>query len=683
MASPTKSKRKRKTKAKAKAKPKARARAKVKAKTSRKSKKAARKIRPKATSKPKAKAAPKPASSPKSTPMPMPKPAAAGQAQHLFATILARVRAATAPLATNTDLSRIVVEPPRDPSHGDMATNAAMALAKDAGQKPRDLAEKIAQALRADDLVAKVDVAGPGFINLTLKPHVWGEELRVALAAGKDYGRSDTGKGEKVNVEYVSANPTGPMHIGHCRGAVFGDALANLLAFAGYTVTREYYINDAGAQVDVLARSVYLRYREALGEDIGAIPEGLYPGDYLREVGGELAADHGFNLTTMPEAEWMPIVRDRAIHAMMADIRNDLMRLRVVPDVFFSERSLIEGEDGDLFFPALAAAAPEAEKAKDVVAETIKDLRPRGLVYEGRLPPPKSGNLEDWEDREQTLFRSTEFGDDVDRPLLKSDGSYTYFATDIAYHKSKFDRGFRKLIDVWGADHGGYVKRMQAAVKAVSDGQAELDVKLVQLVRLLRAGEPVKMSKRAGEFVTLREVVEEVGKDAVRFDMLYRKNDAVLDFDLAKVIEKTRENPVFYVQYGHARGQSVIRNARAEMPDLPAAANDRAQWLKDAPLDRLTNSGELSILKRIALFPRLVEAAAQAHEPHRVAFYLYELASEFHAQWTRGNDLPHLRFIIQNDPETTVARLALVQGIVTVLASGLALLGVEAPDEMR
>ena len=685
MASPTKSKRKRKTKAKAKpkAKPNARARAKVKVKTSRKSKKAARKIRPKATSKPKAKAAPKPASSPKSTPMAMPKPAAAGQAQHLFATILARVRAATAPLATNTDLSRIVVEPPRDPSHGDMATNAAMALAKDAGQKPRDLADKIAQALRADDLVAKVDVAGPGFINLTLKPHVWGEELRVALAAGKDYGRSDTGKGEKVNVEYVSANPTGPMHIGHCRGAVFGDALANLLAFAGYTVTREYYINDAGAQVDVLARSVYLRYREALGEDIGAIPEGLYPGDYLREVGGELAADHGFNLTTMPEAEWMPIVRDRAIHAMMADIRNDLMRLRVVPDVFFSERSLIEGEDGDLFFPALAAAAPEAEKAKDVVAETIKDLRPRGLVYEGRLPPPKSGNLEDWEDREQTLFRSTEFGDDVDRPLLKSDGSYTYFATDIAYHKSKFDRGFRKLIDVWGADHGGYVKRMQAAVKAVSDGQAELDVKLVQLVRLLRAGEPVKMSKRAGEFVTLREVVEEVGKDAVRFDMLYRKNDAVLDFDLAKVIEKTRENPVFYVQYGHARGQSVIRNARAEMPDLPAAANDRAQWLKDAPLDRLTDSGELSILKRIALFPRLVEAAAQAHEPHRVAFYLYELASEFHAQWTRGNDLPHLRFIIQNDPETTVARLALVQGIVTVLASGLALLGVEAPDEMR
>ena len=694
MASPSKSRRK------AKAKPKAKARA--KAKTTHKSKKAARKTAPKAKARPKAKVWPKPAGGPKPVPKPAPKsppkpsakakpmskPASApftvDKPLHLFAAMLARVRAATAPLlGADSDLSRIVVEPPRDPTHGDMATNAAMVLAKDAGQKPRELAEKIAERLRADDLVAKVDVAGPGFINLALKPHVWGEELRVVLAAGKDYGRSDLGKGEKINVEYVSANPTGPMHIGHCRGAVFGDALANLLAFAGYAVTREYYINDAGAQVDVLARSVYLRYREALGEDIGAIPEGLYPGDYLREVGGELAADHGFNLTTMPEAEWMPIVRDRAIHAMMADIRNDLMRLRVVPDVFSSERALIEGEDGDLFFPALAADAPEAAKAKDQVAETIKDLRARGLVYEGRLPPPKSGNLEDWEDREQTLFRSTDFGDDVDRPLLKSDGSYTYFATDIAYHKSKFDRGFRNLIDVWGADHGGYVKRMQAAVKAVSDGKAALDVKLVQLVRLLRAGEPVKMSKRAGEFVTLREVVEEVGKDAVRFDMLYRKNDAVLDFDLAKVIEASRENPVFYVQYGHARGQSVFRNARAEVPDLPAAANERAQWLKDAPLDRLADSGEQSILKRIALFPRLVEAAAQAHEPHRIAFYLYELASEFHTQWTRGKDLPHLRFIIQNDPETTLARLALVQGIVTVLASGLALLGVEAPDEMR
>ena len=671
MASRTKAKRKPKAKPKTKARAKAKAKAKPK---KRPRKKAAKEV---VANKPKVR---RPAAAPK----PVPKPAGGNRPQHLFAAMLDRVRAATAPLvATSADLSRIVVEPPRDPTHGDMATNAAMVLAKDAGKNPRELAEKIAERLRADDLVTKADVAGPGFINLTLRPQVWGGELRAVLAAGRDYGRSAIGRGEKVNVEYVSANPTGPMHIGHCRGAVFGDALANLLAFAGYSVTREYYINDAGAQVDVLGRSVYLRYREALGEDIGPIPEGLYPGDYLKPVGGELAADYGFNLTTKPESEWLPIVRERAIHAMMADIRNDLMSLRVVPDVFTSERALIEGDDGDLFFPALAAAAPEAAKAKDQVAETIKDLRARGLVYEGRLPPPKSGNLEDWEDREQTLFRSTDFGDDVDRPLLKSDGSYTYFATDIAYHKSKFDRGFRNLIDVWGADHGGYVKRMRAAVQAVSDGKAELDVKLVQLVRLLRAGEPVKMSKRAGEFVTLREVVEEVGKDAVRFDMLYRKNDAVLDFDLAKVIEASRDNPVFYVQYGHARGASVFRNARAEVPDLPETADARAQWLKDAALGRLTDSGELAILKRIALYPRLIEAAAQAHEPHRVAFYLYELASEFHTQWTRGKDLPHLRFIMQNDPETTAARLALVQGIVTVLASGLALLGVEAPEEMR
>ncbi|MBI2716329.1 MAG: arginine--tRNA ligase [Rhizobiales bacterium] len=590
--------------------------------------------------------------------------------QHLFTTMLVRVRGACASaLGAQVDLARVVVEPPRDPTHGDMATNAAMVLAKDAGKKPRELAEAIAAALRADDHVAKVDVAGPGFINLTLKPHVWGEELRVVLESGADYGRStmgqnDLGYGEKVNVEYVSANPTGPMHVGHGRGAVFGDALANLLAFAGYAVTREYYINDAGAQVDVLARSAYLRYREALGENIGAIPDGLYPGDYLVPVGAALAAEHGPKLTTMPEANWLPLVRGKAIAMMMDMIRDDLGQLGVRHDVFFSERSLIEG-------------------GVNKVGDTIESLRKSGEVYEGRLPPPKGGNLEDWEDREQTLFRSTDFGDDVDRPLLKSDGSYTYFASDIAYHKSKFDRGFLNLIDVWGADHGGYIKRMQAAVKAVSGGKAALDVKLVQLVRLLRAGEPVKMSKRSGEFVTLREVVDEVGKDAVRFDMLYRKNDAVLDFDLAKVIEHTRENPVFYVQYGHARGESIFRNARAEMPDLPLAPSERVAWLKKAPLARLVDEGELGILRRIALYPRLVEAAAGAHEPHRVAFYLYELASEFHAHWTRGKDLPHLRFIIQNDPETTAARLALVQGVVTILASGLALLGVEAPDEMR
>jgi len=583
---------------------------------------------------------------------------------HLFADMLKRVRAATATLlGPAADLSRIVVEPPRDATHGDMATNAAMVLAKDAGRKPRELADAIAAKLRDDGAVEKVDVAGPGFINLTLKPRVWVEELRRVLAAGSDYGRSDMGNGEKINVEYVSANPTGPMHVGHGRGAVFGDALANLLAFAGYAVTREYYINDAGAQVDVLARSAFLRYREALGEAV-TIPEGLYPGEYLRPVGGALAAEHGATLTTMPEAQWLPIVRAEAIRMMLDMIRGDLGALNVRHDVFFSERSLIEG-------------------GKDAVGSTIATLRASGEVYEGRLPPPKGGNLEDWEDREQTLFRSTDFDDDVDRPLKKSDGSYTYFASDIAYHKSKFDRGFRTMIDVWGADHGGYIKRMQAAVKAVSGGAASLDVKIVQLVRLLRAGEPVKMSKRAGEFVTLREVVDEVGRDAVRFMMLYRKNDAVLDFDLAKVIEATRENPVFYVQYGHARAESIFRNAREALPDLPATAAGRAKFLATAPVDRLDDAAELSLMRRIGLYPRLVEAAAAAHEPHRIAFYLYELASEFHALWTRGKDLPHLRFIIQNDPDMTVARLALVQGVATVLGSGLALLGVAAPDEMR
>jgi arginyl-tRNA synthetase len=586
------------------------------------------------------------------------------QAYHLFADMLTRVQAAsTAVLGPGAEIGRIVVEPPRDPTHGDMATNAAMVLAKDAGKKPRDLAESIAAKLRADEKVASVEVAGPGFINLSLKADVWGEELLLVLEQGENYGRSDVGKGEKVNIEYVSANPTGPMHVGHGRGAVFGDALAKLLLFAGYDVTREYYINDAGAQVDVLARSAFLRYREALGEEI-AVPEGLYPGDYLKPVGGELASEYGARLTALKESEWLPIVRAKAIDMMMNVIRDDLAALNVHFDVFFSERSLIEGK-------------------RDEVGATIEGLLKSGEVYEGRLPPPKGGNLEDWEDREQTLFRSTEFADDVDRPLKKSDGSYTYFASDIAYHRSKVDRGFFNLIDVWGADHGGYIKRMQAAVNAVSAGKAKLDVKLVQLVRLLRAGEPVKMSKRAGEYVTLREVVDEVGRDAVRFDMLYRKNDAVLDFDLAKVIEHTRENPVFYVQYGHARGMSVFRNARAEMPDLPTADSALVAYLRKAQLGRLSDISEVSLLRRIALYPRVVEASAVAHEPHRIAFYLYELASEFHALWTRGKDLPHLRFIIQNDRETTKARLALVKGIVTVLASGLALLGVSAPAEMR
>jgi arginyl-tRNA synthetase len=593
---------------------------------------------------------------------------------NIFALVLDKVRAANAALAADgfmpagLDQSRIVVEPPRDAAHGDMATNAAMVLAKDAGKKPRDLAEAIAQKLRADPLIERADVAGPGFINLALKPAAWTGELRAILVAGTDYGRSTLGQAEPVNVEYVSANPTGPMHVGHCRGAVFGDALANLLAFANYKVTREYYINDAGAQVDVLARSAFLRYREALGEDIGAIPEGLYPGDYLKPVGEALAKEHGRALLQKPESDWLPLVRQRAIDMMMDEIRGDLAALNVRHDVFFSERSLIGSGIG---------------KPDDQVARTIDVLRNDGHIYEGRLPRPKGAPDEDWEDREQTLFRATDFGDDVDRPLMKSDGSYTYFASDIAYHRNKFERGFNHLIDVWGADHGGYIKRVAAAVKAISGGKADLDVKIVQLVKLLRGGEPVKMSKRAGDFVTLREVVDEVGRDAVRFMMLYRKNDAVLDFDFVKVQEQSRDNPVFYVQYGHARGCSVFRNAAEVVPDLPTDPAARSRLLADVPLDRLDDTGEQSLMRRLALYPRLLEGAAAAHEPHRIAFYLYEVASEFHAQWNRGKDAPHLRFIIQNDPLMTMARLALVQGVVTVLASGLGLLGVGAPEEMR
>ena len=590
---------------------------------------------------------------------------------HLFADVLARVHAICAALAKDgnwpegIDVSRVVVEPPRDPSHGDMATNAAMVLAKEAKAKPRDLAEAIAERLRADELVAKVDVAGPGFINLTLHPVVWARQLGTILRDGDAYGRIAPVVGApKVNVEYVSANPTGPMHVGHCRGAVFGDALCSLLQFAGRDVTREYYINDAGAQVDVLARSAFLRYREALGEEIGAIPEGLYPGDYLKPVGQALAAEHGDRLKAMPEAQWLPIVRDKAIAMMMAEIKDDLAALNIRHDVFFSERSLIAG-------------------STNKVAETIEFLRERGDVYEGRLPPPKGAPVEDWEDREQLLFRATAYGDDVDRPLIKSDGSYTYFASDIANHRHKFERGFADLIDVFGADHGGYIKRMQAAVKAVTAAQAVLDIKVVQLVKLLRNGEPVKMSKRSGDFVTLREVVDEVGRDAVRFMMLYRKNDAVLDFDLAKVIEQSRDNPVFYVQYGHARGHSIFRNARDSFPSLPVEEGARLAFLRQAKLEKLADPSEIDLLKRLALYPRTVESAALAHEPHRVAFYLYDLASEFHALWTRGRDLPYLRFIIDDDAELTMARLAMVQGVVSVLASGLAILGVNAPDAMR
>jgi arginyl-tRNA synthetase len=591
---------------------------------------------------------------------------------HLFADVLARMHAICVSLAAQSnwpagmDVSRIVVEPPRDASRGDMATNAAMVLAKDAKAKPRDLAEAMASRLRADPLIASVDVAGPGFINLTLKAEAWAEALRTVLREGQAYGRiAPIANAAKVNVEYVSANPTGPMHVGHCRGAVFGDALCSLLQFAGRDVTREYYINDAGAQVDVLARSAFLRYREALGEDIGAIPEGFYPGDYLKPVGQALVAEHGDKLRAMTEAQWLPTVRTKAIAMMMEEIKGDLAALHIHHDVFFSERSLIE-------------------TGNNKVAETIDFLRARGDIYEGSLPPPKGKPVEDYEDRVQTLFRATAYGDDVDRPLIKSDGSYTYFAADIANHRNKFERGFTDLIDVFGADHGGYIKRMRAAVKAVSAGEAALDVKIVQLVKLLRNGEPVKMSKRSGDFVTLREVVDEVGNDAVRFMMLYRKNDAVLDFDLAKVIEQSRDNPVFYVQYGHARAHSIFRNARAEViSDLPDETVARTAYLAEAPVERLTDPAELDLLRRLALFPRMVEAAAAAHEPHRIAFYLYDLASEFHALWTRGRDLPYLRFIINNDAQTTKARLAMVQGVALVLASGLAILGVHAPDEMR
>jgi arginyl-tRNA synthetase len=557
------------------------------------------------------------------------------------------------------DTGRVVVEPPRDPSHGDLATNVALVLAKEARMKPRALAELIAADLESDPRLTKVEVAGPGFINLTLAPAVLHDVLRAAVT-DEGFGRGGQGAGIPVNVEYVSANPTGPMHVGHGRGAAFGDALANLLAFAGYRVTREYYINDAGAQVDVLARSAFLRYREALGEEIGPIPEGLYPGDYLKPVGAALAEQHGAALLEKPEAEWLPVVRNAAIQEMMALIRDDLAGLDIRHDVFFSERSLTQG-------------------AKDQIARTIEDLRARDLIYEGRLEPPKGQAIEDWEDREQTLFRATLFGDDVDRPLLKSDGSYTYFASDIAYHRSKFERGFALMINVLGADHGGYVKRMQAAVRAVTEGKGELDVKLCQLVKLLRGGEPVKMSKRAGDFVTLREVVDEVGRDAVRFMMIFRKNDAPLDFDLAKVVEQSKDNPVFYVQYAHARCASVFRQAGEAFP----GTNLGPQALGEADLSLLADDAELDVLRRLAQYPRAIEAAALAHEPHRVAFYLYDVASAFHSLWNKGKDLPQLRFVNQHDKNSSEARLALVYALRGVLASGLRILGVTAPDEMR
>ncbi len=562
-------------------------------------------------------------------------------------------------LPGNLDFSRVSVEPPRDPSHGDIATNAAMVLAKPAGLAPRVIAEKLAESLSSHDEIAAVDVAGPGFINMRVETAFWSRILQAVLDAGTGFGCVPKDTNGAVNVEYVSANPTGPMHVGHCRGAVFGDALASLLECAGQTVTREYYINDAGTQIDVLARSAYLRYLEALGEDIGEIPGGLYPGDYLKPVGTELVELHGDSLKGRPEQEWLPVVRDKAVDMMMDMIRDDLLALNIKHDVFFSERSL-------------------SDPADNKIAGTIESLKQRGLIYEGRLPPPKGQRPEDWEDREQTLFRATDFGDDIDRPLIKSDGNYTYFASDIAYHSDKHQRGFNQMIDVWGADHGGYIKRMQAAVKAVSEDEADLDVKICQLVRLFRDGEPVKMSKRAGEFITLRDVVDEVGPDAVRFMMLYRKNDAPLDFDFNKVSEQSRDNPVFYVQYAHARIHSVFRNAEEMFVGLPDGAA-----FGGAKLERLQDEAELTLIKRMAAYPRMLQSAASAHEPHRVAFYLYELASEFHALWNRGKESPHLRFISSEDEDATMARLALLKAVANVLAGGLAILGVQAITEMR
>jgi arginyl-tRNA synthetase len=553
----------------------------------------------------------------------------------------------------------LAVEPPRDPKHGDISANAAMVIAKSVGMKPRDLAELLAVKFRADPEIAKVEVAGPGFINLTLADRFWHGRLREMLRAGPAYGDCDLGAGRKINVEFVSANPTGPMHVGHGRGAVVGDALAALLQKAGFAVTREYYVNDAGAQVDGLARSAHWRYREALGETTGPLPEGLYPGDYLIEVGRANAAAFGTHWSGRAEKDWLLHFRDDAVMQMLTLIRADLDLLDIHHDVFVSERRDIVGQGK--------------------IEAALATLEAAGLIYVGTLEPPKGKLPDDWEPREQTLFKSTAYGDDVDRPVKKSDGSWTYFAGDIAYHLDKFHRGFADMIDVWGADHGGYVKRMQAAVQALTGGQGTLDVKLCQLVSLLDKGQPVRMSKRAGTFVTLREVVEQVGKDVFRFVMLTRRNDQALDFDFAKVVEQSKDNPVFYVQYAHARARSVLRLAATSMPGLALDPESLAL----APLDRLTDSAELILIRYLAGWPRLVESAADAREPHRIAFYLQELASIFHGLWNKGKDDTTLRFILSDSPELTLARLALVQAVAFVVASGLTVFGVAPAEEMR
>ena len=552
-------------------------------------------------------------------------------------------------LPAGLDFANVAVEPPRDAAHGDMATNAAMVLAKPAGLMPRDIADALAPILMADPRIETADVAGPGFLNLRLSAQTWREMLRGIAQARGAYGRVNIGQGRKVNIEYVSANPTGPLHVGHTRGAVFGDALASLLDYAGYDVTREYYINDGGAQVDVLARSVYLRYLEAHGQAV-SFEDGTYPGDYLIEVGQALKSEVGDAYLGRPEGEWLAPVREFAIAAMMQLIEADLDSLGVKMDHFFSEKSLY---------------------GTGRIEAAIEDLKGKGLIYRGVLEPPKGKTPEDWEPREQTLFKSTEHGDDVDRPIMKSDGAWTYFSPDIAYHYDKVTRGYDELIDVFGADHGGYVKRMKAAVAALSENKVPLDIKLTQLVRLFKGGEPFKMSKRAGTFVMLSDVVEAVGRDVTRFIMLTRKNDAPLDFDIDKVLEQSKDNPVFYVQYAHARIQSVLRKAG----ELGIAIDHKN-------LDAINDPAEFALVAKLAEWPRVVEIAAQSHEPHRIAFFLYDLAAEFHALWNKGNAAPHLRFLQEDDLATTWAKLALIDAVAVVISNGLGILGVTPADKM-
>ncbi len=580
---------------------------------------------------------------------------------NLFADIRALVVAELTAMATEgtlpagLDLGNVAVEPPRDATHGDMATNAAMVLAKPAALPPRAIAEALAARLARDPRIAGAEVAGPGFLNLRLSNVVWQGVVKAALTDGADFGRSNLGQGARVNVEFVSANPTGPMHVGHVRGAVVGDALARLLAFAGWNVTREYYINDGGAQVDVLARSAFERYREACGLE-PEIREGLYPGDYLIPVGEALKAKYGTTLLDQPESVWLADLRDFASAMMMQEIRNDLAQLGVQMDVYSSEKALY---------------------GTGKIEEAIQTLRDMGLIYEGTLEPPKGKTLEDWEPRVQTLFRSTAHGDDVDRPVMKSDGSWTYFAPDIAYHFDKVQRGYDALIDIFGADHAGYVKRMKAAVSALSNGRVPLDIKLIQLVKLYKNGEPFKMSKRAGTFVTLRDVVEQAGADVTRFMMLTRKNDVALDFDFAKVLEQSKDNPVFYVQYANARINSVLRKARDAGIDTSDAA------LANADLTQLGHPAEIDMAQQIAEWPREVEIAARGNEPHRIAFYLYELASEFHGLWNKGNDDSSLRFLQEGNAATSAAKIALARATGVVISAGLAILGVTPVEEMR